>query len=414
METNFSGPGQIPPDLQSKLGIQGNSQFPFDPERIKRKVRLTLITTVAFVVIILGLMVSLIFFPYLFSGIFEIFDRGPIKGEMLDLAYFPSESAGGRAWIVTNPSFNYIQTVSTPGSYSVSSECVGCKIRVYIFDPLTQTVQTQWDIPITGRPLDVNLDRQQDSVWMSARQTDDFDPIIYKYDAKTGAELFNTNSFIKNFPQLTAPIVELMQLENPLRYNLKLADGKEFVFDPGEGKLYADQQEFDKSLNGEKEATVFALVKESSDQRKKLFSITGPGNKVLNGKCDAHANDSDTLKFFCAATAKQLSEEIFLEPIIIYQDERLAVIFHQDNLGRSAQRQLTAFGLDGKKLWTVPQDRLFNEIRYSTEDPFSGIFFIKDHLSAEKAGDVFVFSVEGVGAVGINTENGAELWRIRP
>jgi hypothetical protein len=425
MDPKLSGFENIPPEILAALGkqggpgTQGNSQFPFDPQKIQRRVRLILILVFAAVFLFIGLLGSLVFFPSNFSVFFEMFDPGPIKGDLLDLTYVPAPTksgtapANGKVWIVTNPSFNYIQTVSTPGSYSVSSECAGCKIRVYIFDPQTRTVQTQWDIPLKGRPYDVELYRQGNAVWMTARQTDDIDPFIYKYDAQTGAELLNTVSFAGEFKELTAPIVELSQFKNPQRYNLKLADGKEFIFTPDDNKLYANQQEFDQSRSGEKEITVFALVNESSDQRRKLFTITGPQNKVLEGRCDAHAGNADTLKFFCGATSKSLSEEVFLESRLIYQDNQLAVIFHQDSLGRDAKRSLTAYGADGKKLWTVPQERLFEEIKYDPEDSLSGIFFMESHLSAERDGDVFVFIVDGVGAIGMNAVSGAELWRIK-
>ncbi len=425
MNSKYSGVEQFPPENRSVPGMlggsgtTGNSQFPFDPEQIKKKVRLTMMAVLAAVVLFIGLVGSLVFYPYLFAGFFEIFDPGPIKGNLLALTYVPqnpdnetSAVSGGKVWIVTNPSFNYVQTVSTPGSYSVSSECAGCKIRVYIYDPLNKTVQSQWDIDLKGMPYDVDLYREKDAVWLSARQTDSMDPFIYKYDAKTGAQLLNTGSFVKENPQLTAGIVELSHFENPRRLDLKLADGKEFIFTPADGKFYAGQQEFNQANESGGSTTVFGLTEESSDQRKKLYSITGPRAKVLGGRCDTHAGKADTLKFFCESTAKLLSEEIFLEPIILYQDDRTAVIFHQNSLGRDAQRMLTAYDLEGKKLWTVPQERLFNAIKYDPDNSLSAIFFLQSHLSAELSGGVFVFIMEGVGAVGLDAQQGTELWRI--
>lgn len=412
MDPKYTGPVQLPPELREKLGITDEKLF-VDPEKIKRKVRNSLILGfLPFILIALGV-ASIFVFPHQFASIMEYFDPGPIKGKMYDLTFVP-DGGDGKVWLVTNPSFAYVQTIETPGSYSMSTECVGCKIRLYIYDWKSGEVISQKDMPVVGMLFDADLKYLDGEVWLTARETDNNAPFIGKYDAATGEQIHDTESFVAAHPELTAPVIGIIQFENPFRLNLKLADGKEYIYLPEENRFFADSSEFYDFNNTSETITIFTLVKESSDARSILYTITGPKENVYIGHCDSYADDPESLKFFCEATSKKLDDRVFLEAFIVYSDDQMAVIFSQDSMGKEAKRQLTAYDVEGNMLWEIPQERLFNEIRFDPADPFSSTFFIESRLFAERAGDVFVFIVEDVGAVAADVSTGEELWKIIP
>ncbi len=414
MDSKYSGYGQVPPELKERLGLPADANIQFDPEKIKRRVMWTVIGAFLPFIVIGVVILTALFLPNYFSGFMEVFDSGPIKGTMFDLTYVPDDSGKGKVWLVTNPSFTYVQTVETPGSYSMSTECVGCKIRVYIYDQATEEIVDQWDIAVNGLPYDADLYYGGGAVWLSARDSSSNAPFIYKYQAQNGEVLYNTESFVAEHSELTGSVIELMQFENPYRYNLKLSDGKKFIYVIDEDKFYPDEAALNDSLKADETVNLFVLTEESSTDRTILYSLTGPKNKVMDGHCDTYVDEEDTLDFFCEATAKKLSDEVFLDAYIVYRDAELAVIIHQNSLGTDAKRQLPAYNIEGEKLWTIPQEQLFDEMRFSPEDPFSETFFIKSDFTAERSGNVFVFIMEGVGAAAFDTADGRPLWIIRP
>lgn len=413
MDEKYSVYGQIPPELQKKLCISGEGGF-IDAEKLKRRLRFYMILGFLPFIIIGGLIASIFIFPYHFASFFELFDAGPIKGTMYDMTYVPDESGKGKSWLVTNPSFTYVQTVETPGSYSMSTECVGCKIRLYIYDQYQNKVVSQTDMPLRGIPYDADLYYHDGAVWLTARNSSENAPFIYKYDAATGKEIYNTQSFVTAKEELTASIIELSQTEDPYRLSFKLADGKEFIYLVDEDKFFAGNTEFLNYFKNDTTMTVFGLTQESSDTRTILYSITGPAKKVLGPTCFSNADDAESLMFFCEATSKKISDEVFLDAFVLYQDNEMAVIFHHDTLGNDAKRKISAYNIDGEKLWTIPQEQLFREIEYDPQDVFTQKNFVKSHIAAEREGNVFVFIVDQVGAAGFDTATGEQLWKIIP
>lgn len=230
--------------------------------------------------------------------------------------------------------------------------------------------------------------------------------------------------FIEKFPVLSAGIAELSvnnHLDEPVNFRIKTRDGQDLIYDLNADLLFANYTEyegFQKQLGTSAPGTFtrFALYspgssRGSGDARMWLYKVTGSPSKLV-GETLRNLDTPESARDF-DEVVHLVPEQVFLEGVIVYQDNDLVVILHQNQIGRNSDRTLTAVDVKGKAIWTIPQAQLFPEVSLRESDDSSETFFIKNRIHATREGDLLVFKMDRVGLMGIDIENGAKKWDFR-
>jgi hypothetical protein len=370
-------------------------------------------SSIFFIILLIILLVPAYFFvisPNLFPN--------KIRGEFLDAVYVPGkDGAKGFLWIQTDGSFHYVQETHTPGSYSMGRKGLFCKTWTYLYDPVGKKVIKDFKTPYDEIPPTPKMFYREGMVWIVSPQQFSYDPIINVYDAETGELVMNTDGFIKKFPELSSGLTKLRVEEDPKRFDLDTKDGGKFIYSVDENKMYSSDKEYNDAHGKLSQDTVsiFAMGSESSSPRKILYRLTGPAGE-LSGKSisESTLKDSSSVRFFYHSSVIALNPgKVYLEGIILYQDNESAVILHQTSAGKKADRILTCVTSAGKELWTLPQDQLFPDMGVNEDkDPFSKIFFMKDKFSAARQGNIVIFKFLEEGMIGIDFKTGKKLWEL--
>jgi hypothetical protein len=160
------------------------------------------------------------------------------------------------------------------------------------------------------------------------------------------------------------------------------------------------------------QASIFTLEDErNSNKRKKLYYITGP-----KGELYFSSPRGESLVEHQGRNREKLHAELmvpdkaFIDGELLYFDDEIAVIIHQDNVTKNTNRMLSCVDKSGKELWTIKQEDLFDEIKGEEDEAFSDMFFIKGYMSAQRSGNVVVFIFRPEGAMGFELASGKKLW----
>jgi hypothetical protein len=105
-------------------------------------------------------------------------------------------------------------------------------------------------------------------------------------------------------------------------------------------------------------------------------------------------------------------DKIYLQGMIIYKDQDVAVILHQDKLGKNADRLLTCVDAEGNEKWTAPPENFPKYMMQREDKSFSDLFFMKDKFGGMRSGNIFVFKFSDFGLIGFDLETGKKLWEI--
>jgi len=346
-----------------------------------------------------------------------------LRGDLVDMTYVPEEDGKGKLWIVSDGSFYYVKSYETPGHKEWGSDCFFCKLYTYIYDPVEKKVIKKIQIDYDQVPPKPKLFFINGSVWKISRQHLDNEPAIHQYNAETGEELLNTQSFVKKHPKLGAGISELMIDEESLRLNLTTFDGRDFIYSLNYDKLFTNRKEMNRFFEKMDTAaiTLFAL-EVGSGPRKKLYKVIGPQNEIEEEhitKDRLSGLDRLLRKQFIGGKDQNITaelitpERVFIEGVILCNNNDAAIILYQNRIGKKANRILTCIEADGKERWTILPDELFTELKIDKdEDPFSDIFFMRDDISANIEGNVVIFKLTPVGIIGFDFQTGKKLWMI--
>jgi hypothetical protein len=149
----------------------------------------------------------------------------------------------------------------------------------------------------------------------------------------------------------------------------------------------------------------------NSDKRKKLYYIWGPKGELYfssprpesivqsKGRADEKLNGKILVP-----------DKAFIDGELLYFDDDIAVIIHQDNIGKNANRMLTCVDKSGKELWTAGQDVLFDDIKATDKNAFSDMFFMKSKFDVQRSGNTVMFLFKPEGAIAFDLSSGKKLW----
>jgi len=143
--------------------------------------------------------------------------------------------------------------------------------------------------------------------------------------------------------------------------------------------------------------------------------VSGPKSELAgNTSYESYLSEPHSMEFFLKSTSTPLNPgKVYIEGIILYQDSDCAIILHQDQAGKKANRMLTCVDASGKEKWTTPPAELFDELKVDEDkNAFSQIFFMKDKISAERLGNIVALKVEDAGIMGFDYNSGKKLWSL--
>jgi len=364
-----------------------------------------------------ALLIVIILAAYFF--VYPALTPNSIKGDFLDVTVVPSKNTNPNLWVLTDGSFNFIQSTKSPGSYSVGRKCYFCKLWAYIYDPVKGEILKKIKIEQNDIITSSHILYKKNEVWVVTAQYGENPPGIYVFNSETGEQIMDTKDFIAKYPELSSGVSELyIDKKKPVSIRFKTRDGRtDQIFDFESGKIYDGWAEYNKSKGSgdESKFNVFALGSQSSAVRKNLYYVTGPKKEIQDpSHIESYLDNEHSLKFFANATAKKLvPDKGFIEGILLYQDEDACIIIHQAVADKDSDRMLTCVESDGKIRWEIKQSELFKKARVDKDDAFSSAFFMKDKFGGQQESGVFIFKLEGSGVMGFDYKTGKKLWELK-
>jgi hypothetical protein len=340
-----------------------------------------------------------------------------ISGDLLDAVYVPDENGKGKLWILTDGSFRYTSKTSTPSSYSIKSKGLFCKTWLYIYDPENKSVESKLKTEYDALPPKAKLYYINGKVWKISNELSGYDPEIITYNPKTFEQEADTKDFIEMHPELKSGISKIIfDDDRNILLKMETKDGLSPVYELGKDKIYKSYTDYVKSFNNNEETlNIFALgYEENNNIRKKLYYVTGPASKIGEKRLSENIiSNEKSFDFFYKSKAKSLAEEkIFIEGIILYENNEQCLIIHQDKAGKIADKILTCINKEGKILWSKNSDELYEDLATNEkEDSFSSMFFMKSKIHARIIDNVAIFKFDEHGLICFELINGNEMWR---
>ena len=342
-----------------------------------------------------------------------------LSGSFLNMVIVPTKDGKEKMWILTDGSFNFIQTTKSPGRTSTGRECYLCKTWTYIVDPTDQKVLKKTKTPYEDIITQIDMVNHNGQVWFITKEYGENEPQVEAYNSETGDKEMDTKDFIAKFPELSAGLAEVFYSKDDNYLRLKTKDGRERLYSFDDSKFYKDYTELNKVQR--KDSTIITvpiLTSEdnSSSPRKKLLTATGPRASIRDNRSSFEhlSRDIEDIEKSYKIKIAQPLEKIYLEGILYYDDADCAIIIYLDKLGKKSDRLMSCVDLKtGKEMWTVQPDEMFDEMKIDEEDDtFSSLFFTKSNIDVKRSGNLVVLQLKNMGIMGFDFKTGKKLFEM--
>ncbi len=342
-----------------------------------------------------------------------------LSGDFLNMVIVPTKDGKEKMWILTDGSFNFIQTTKSPGRTSTGRECYFCKTWTYIVDPEDQKVLKKTKTPYEDIITQIDMVYHNNQVWMITREYGENEPRVEAYNSETGDKEMDTKEFISKFPDLSAGLTEVHYSKDDNALRMKTRDGREKLYSFEDSKLYKDYSELNKKLD--KDSTIItipilAAEDNSSSPRKKFLTATGPKASIKDNKSRVERieGSDDYLENHLKIKVGTPGEKVYLEGIMYYDDADCAIIIYLDKLGKKSSRLMSCIDVKtGKEMWTIQPDEMFDEMKIDEEDDtFSSLFFTKSNIDVKRSGNLVVLQLKGQGLMGFDFKTGNKLFEM--
>ena len=182
-----------------------------------------------------------------------------------------------------------------------------------------------------------------------------------------------------------------------------------------EQRLHRIQQVHQNSPDGN--GILCGLKSKTGDKRYQLWKVTAPKKNLVKDESSymSFMGDQERLKVFKYPGETELvSDKIYLQGIIYYQDDDIAVVIYVDQAGKTANRLMTCIDLkSGKEKWTLNQDSLFSFMKIDElKNSGSGFDSTKDKIAVKKSGNLLALTFIGGGIMGLDIDSGKKLWSL--
>jgi hypothetical protein len=377
---------------------------PKNKSKVKRGFKIVLFI----IIFILGYVASYYFI------IPSVFPKS-IRGDLQNIRAFPSADGKYKLWIQNDGTLRFTSRTNNMGQISLKTKGWFCRTYSYVYDPASKDVLNGFKTSFDDLPPVSDIIYENGKIWIVNSSSDGVPPEIRAYNSENYQQILNTQSFCEKNKELAAGIINVsVDNQKPVRFRISTKDGRELVYNPSDDKFFPNTIEFEKyyKQNDSTASGIFALVnEENSDKRKKLYYITGPKYDLYFSTSWAQEIVKQNMSAFKSMKPVEiLPDKVFIEGNVLYTDDEIAVIVHQDNVGKTSNRMLTCVDKSGKELWTVQQKDLFDELKGKDDDSRTEMFFLRTQLDAQRAGNVVVFIYKPAGAIGFQVADGKKLW----
>ncbi len=353
-----------------------------------------------------------------------------------DMVYVPGQNAGngldgsGSIWVRVD---EYVPVTIQTGNSIEMGKRYFSKRFVRIYDTATRQVVKETithDSFEVAAPLD-RIFNDGESVWIVNGYDKNYPQSLQVFDGKTMDPTMNLESFSKKFPELQSGIAEIAYYEDPLHLDLLTKDGQKLSYYFDVDRLFENLSDYKTFLKaGASEYSSYLMLegKNSSDLRKKLYSITQQSSSPWFQNYPALANSLNDLEhlkntFDVSEVTSLLSGKIFLEGEIVYQNRAPALggsttshellIAHKSEVGDNADYLLT-YIVNDQEQWTVSKSQVPILAQLNplvNPDPFLAL---ADTPLVQKDGEVLVVTLERIGILGLDVATGKQLWFFDP
>ena len=339
----------------------------------------------------------------------------------MDAVVIPQNGGNPKIWILTDASKTAIVTHKRPGQYSTGSECIDCRTRAFIYETGTDKILNKTDNPFNDLVTESNIFGVNGKILQFTHGYHDALPRINIYDANTGSMLSETKDFIDMHEELKSGIVSLSYSNYSQTISFDTKDGqKNLIYSPVTDKIYTNESKLSEDIAaGTPDGTGIAcgLKSATKDKRYKLWKVTAPRKNLITKRSTyiSYIGEQRTLDVFAPdAKTELVSDKIYLQGIIYYQDEDIAVIIYVDQAGKTANRIMTCVDLhSGNEKWTVNPDGLFSFMKIDeNQKTDSGFDYTKDRIKIRKSGNILALTFLGGGIMGFDSESGKKLWTL--
>jgi len=368
-------------------------------------------------VLITALIIPALVFSYIASYycILPSIFPNVLRGELQNIRVFPSSDGKYKLWIQNDGTLRFTSRTNNMGQISLKTVGWFCRTYSYVYDPVDEKVINGFKTSYDDLPPVSDIVYEKEKIWLVNSSSEGVPPEIRAYNSENYQQILNTQSFCEKNKELAAGIISVsVDNQKPVRFRISTKDGKEIVYNPSDDKFFPNTIEFEKyyKQNDSTASGIFALVnEENSDKRKKLYYITGPKYDLYFSTSWADEIVKQNMSAFKSMKPVEiLPDKVFIEGNVLFTDDEIAVIVHQDNVGKTSNRMLTCVEKSGKELWTVQQKDLFDELEGKDDDSRTEMFFLRTQLDAQRAGNVVVFIYKSVGAIGFQLADGKKLW----
>jgi hypothetical protein len=287
-----------------------------------------------------------------------------------------------------------------------------------VYDPVAKDVLNGFKTSFDDLPPVHDIVYENGKIWIVNSSEAGVPPEIKAYNSKTYVQELNTQFFCEKHKEVSSGIENIsVDYQPPIRFRILTKDGRELVYNPSDDKFFPSSIELEKYYR-ETDTTasaLFALGKEeNSDKRKKLYYVTGPKYDLYFSMFWIDEIVKQNISAFKKLTASEiLPGKVFIEGELLYSDDEIAVIIHQDVVGKKANRMLTCIDKSGKELWTIQQKELFDKMKASEDDSMTEMSFLRTQLAVQRMGGDVILIFKPAGAIGFQIADGKKLWEYK-
>lgn len=358
--------------------------------------------TLVILLLVLGLVSYGIKYP---SSLYEKI----VYGELID----SSLNSDGTVWILTDGTIKYNNSVNDVTKIGFFL----CKTNLYLYDPIKKTVlktiTTRYDdLP----PRMMGLFQENNKLWQIGPHT------VFVYDSKTGEELQNTDTFVLNHKELSSGIANVNLSNYPNLFCIETKDARKLLYSIEENSILPNEENFlgekvYQHYENKKVESILVLMQESpsNKSRQMLYHVKGTIPALVKYVIWFHPKCADLCNLNSAkglVATPFSSKEIYLEPLIAYQDKEIAIIVSQKEVGEESDRVLTCVDSTGVKKWVVEQEQLLPDLKLTKENLIAKSW-LEWALKGERMGNTFVLTFKHRGAMGVDVATGKMLWQVQ-
>lgn len=383
-------------------------QFPGMPPKNKSKVKHVFKIVLFILIFILGYVASYYFI------IPSVFPKS-VRGDLQNIRAFPSADGKYKLWIQNDGSLRFTSRTNNMGQISLKTEGWFCRTYSYVYDPVSKDVLNGFKTSYEDLPPAADIVYEKGKIWVVNSSSEGVSPGINVYNSENYQQEMDIKFFCEKNQDVSSGIEDVsVDFNLPVKLRISTKDGRELLYSIPDNKFFPSSVELEKyyKQNDTLLSAAFALVdEENSDKRKKLYYLTGPKYELsFSYGWAKEIIKQDITAFRNLKAAELLPGKIFIEGVMLYMDDEISVVIHQDNAGKNSKRMLTCIDKSGKELWTIQQKELFDEMEGREDETITDMFFMRTQLAAQRFGDAVVFIYKPVGAIGFQLADGKKLW----